>query len=116
MSSAASAGQDSRQQQLLSCDRKLQGAKAKLQDSQRVALETEESGFQVLSDLARQREGIERISGHVQTVDDNISGARRLLVQMSRRATIKKVALWFMVLLLLITIVVVVYFLCFKPQ
>ena len=36
--------------------------------------------------LARAEETIERIGGHMQATDDNISGARRVMIQMYRRA------------------------------
>ncbi len=32
------------------------------------------------------KESVERINAHVQEVDDNISGARRVMIQMYRRA------------------------------
>mmetsp|Transcript_28485 Transcript_28485/g.90781 ORF Transcript_28485/g.90781 Transcript_28485/m.90781 type:complete len:128 (-) Transcript_28485:281-664(-) len=110
------ASQDARKDALLNSEQKLRGARAQLQEATRSALETEETGFAVLSDLARQREVIARTSGHVHQIDDNITGARRVLVQMSQRAMLKKVALWFMVLLLLVTLAVVVYFLFIKNK
>ncbi|CAE7711804.1 Vti1b, partial [Symbiodinium necroappetens] len=111
---AAQRGQDGRDAALLTSEQKLEEARARINGATRAALETEETGFQVLGELARQREGIERINAHVQATDDNISGARRVLVQMYRRAMAKKIALWCMVLILLVTVIVIIYFMIFK--
>ncbi|CAE7648936.1 Vti1b [Symbiodinium sp. KB8] len=111
---AAQRGQDGRDAALLTSEQKLEEARGRINGATRAALETEETGFQVLGELARQREGIERINAHVQATDDNISGARRVLVQMYRRAMAKKIALWCMVLILLVTVIVIIYFMIFK--
>eukprot|EP00931_Biecheleriopsis_adriatica_P054371 TRINITY_DN31982_c0_g1_i1.p1 TRINITY_DN31982_c0_g1~~TRINITY_DN31982_c0_g1_i1.p1 ORF type:complete len:124 (+),score=33.65 TRINITY_DN31982_c0_g1_i1:33-374(+) len=110
------AAEDARQASLLSSERKLQEAKARLQGATRSALETEDTGFQVLSELSRQREGIGRINTQLQDADENLSGARRLLVQMNRRALLKKAVLWLMVAILIVTLGVVIYFSFIKPK
>mmetsp|Transcript_24098 Transcript_24098/g.69550 ORF Transcript_24098/g.69550 Transcript_24098/m.69550 type:complete len:126 (-) Transcript_24098:112-489(-) len=108
--------QDNRRELLLQSGQKLRSAQATVQEAARSALETEETGFAVLSDLARQREVIARTGGHLGQVDSNLTGARGVIAQMGRRALVKKVALWFMVLLLTVTILIVVYFLCIKKR
>ncbi|CAJ1330610.1 unnamed protein product [Effrenium voratum] len=107
---------DTRDVSLLSSERKLEEAARRLQGASRSALETEEVSFQTLSELARQRETIERIGGHMQATDDNISGARRVMIQMYRRAMAKKAALWCMVVILTVTVVVIVYFMVIKKK
>ncbi|CAL1142297.1 unnamed protein product [Cladocopium goreaui] len=107
---------DARQAALLSSERKLEEARRQIHSANRSALETEEVGFQTLTELSRQRESVERIGAHVQEVDDNISGARRVMIQMYRRAMAKRAALWCMLIILVITIVVVFYFLVIKKD
>mmetsp|Transcript_41060 Transcript_41060/g.111011 ORF Transcript_41060/g.111011 Transcript_41060/m.111011 type:complete len:118 (-) Transcript_41060:107-460(-) len=116
MAAAAAAAQDPRRSELLKSERKLDEAERQVRDATRVALETEETGFAVLSDLARQRDVISRSSGHVQHIDDNITGARQVLVQMTRRALIKKLVLGAIVVILLVSLIVVVYFLFIKKD
>eukprot|EP00747_Dinoflagellata_sp_TGD_P005373 gnl/TRDRNA2_/TRDRNA2_113834_c0_seq2.p1 gnl/TRDRNA2_/TRDRNA2_113834_c0~~gnl/TRDRNA2_/TRDRNA2_113834_c0_seq2.p1 ORF type:complete len:118 (-),score=18.23 gnl/TRDRNA2_/TRDRNA2_113834_c0_seq2:132-485(-) len=79
---------------LLETGAKLDHARNQILDTQRNALQAEETGFAVLSDLARQRETIDRVRNNALQVDENTSGARRTLTQMNRRNTIKKVVLW----------------------
>mmetsp|Transcript_72890 Transcript_72890/g.152183 ORF Transcript_72890/g.152183 Transcript_72890/m.152183 type:complete len:112 (-) Transcript_72890:53-388(-) len=105
---------DSRTQQLLENERKLQQTRSRLLDATRTALETEETGFQVLSDLAQQREQLSRVSNQVDETNSNITQSRQLMMRMSRRAFIKRTALWMMLAVLLITLFLVVYFLWIK--
>ncbi|CAK9032496.1 unnamed protein product [Durusdinium trenchii] len=105
---------DTRQAALLNSERKLEEARRQINSANRSALETEEAGFQTLTELSRQRESIERIGGHVQQMDDNIGGSRRVMIQMYRRAMVKRAALWCMLIILLVTIVVIFYFLVLK--
>lgn len=55
---------------------------AKLTEAKRVALETEEVGQGVLSDLATQRETILNVRGNVRTIDSELTSARRSLDRM----------------------------------
>mmetsp|Transcript_78117 Transcript_78117/g.203507 ORF Transcript_78117/g.203507 Transcript_78117/m.203507 type:complete len:114 (+) Transcript_78117:86-427(+) len=107
---------DNRGQQLLESDRKLQQARSNIMEATRTALETEETGFSVLTDLARQREQISRTTNEVDSINHSITQSRQVMLQMSRRAAIKRKALWVMIVLLLVTLVLVVYFLWIKKK
>eukprot|EP00933_Yihiella_yeosuensis_P068969 TRINITY_DN7503_c1_g1_i1.p1 TRINITY_DN7503_c1_g1~~TRINITY_DN7503_c1_g1_i1.p1 ORF type:complete len:128 (+),score=17.93 TRINITY_DN7503_c1_g1_i1:45-386(+) len=109
-------GRDPRQVQLLQSGHKLNVAQAQIQQTTRAALETEATGFQVLSELARQREGIDRFTQQLNEANDNTSMSRWYLTQMHQRHMVKRGALIFMVLLLIAVIVVIVYFLIIKKD
>eukprot|EP00443_Scrippsiella_acuminata_P053995 CAMPEP_0115476008 /NCGR_PEP_ID=MMETSP0271-20121206/54911_1 /TAXON_ID=71861 /ORGANISM="Scrippsiella trochoidea, Strain CCMP3099" /LENGTH=106 /DNA_ID=CAMNT_0002903399 /DNA_START=65 /DNA_END=382 /DNA_ORIENTATION=+ len=97
-------GSEARTRQLLATGRQIENARESLEQANRTALETEAAMNQVAADLARQRGTVESISGSVGRIDNNITGSRRVIMQMVHRNMIKKVALWFMVALLLITL------------
>nr|ABI14202.1 vesicle transport v-SNARE protein [Pfiesteria piscicida]ABI14203.1 vesicle transport v-SNARE protein [Pfiesteria piscicida] len=105
---------DSKRLQLLESGRKLEQTRMHILEANRTALETEQTGFAVLTDLARQREQIQRTSDQVAQVNSNITQSNRVMVQMSRRAMIKRMALAFMVVVLVLTLALVMYFLWIK--
>mmetsp|Transcript_1054 Transcript_1054/g.1888 ORF Transcript_1054/g.1888 Transcript_1054/m.1888 type:complete len:110 (-) Transcript_1054:71-400(-) len=106
--------QDSQRNQLLESGQKIRQAKESVQASTKAALETEQVGFQVLSDLARQREVIDRTKVHVSEIDSNITGARRVLLQMNRRALMKRATMWILAAVLAMTLIAVIYHLFMK--
>eukprot|EP00927_Polykrikos_kofoidii_P022791 TRINITY_DN2116_c0_g1_i2.p2 TRINITY_DN2116_c0_g1~~TRINITY_DN2116_c0_g1_i2.p2 ORF type:complete len:117 (+),score=19.26 TRINITY_DN2116_c0_g1_i2:46-396(+) len=111
MASNAPVREDDRKRTLLlDSDATLRNATRELKQANRNALETEETGFRVLSDLARQREVIARTTNTLEQIDSNVSGARAVLHSMSRRACCKKVVIAIMALLLTVVLSVVVYF------
>lgn len=81
----------------------LQDSTDKLQQAHRVALETEQVGIDVMSDLRAQREVINRTRGNVAEIGANVGQAKRMLEDMLRRAKANK----------LITIAAVIFLLIF---
>merc|ERR1712039_214701 len=91
---------DSRRAQLLSTEQKIRTVEDQLADATRIAADTEGTGAEVLNTLYAQRLQIERTTQHVHDIDGHISGARRAMNTMRRRAMLKRVALIVMVLIL----------------
>jgi vesicle transport through interaction with t-SNAREs protein 1 len=72
-------------QQLLSGTERLERSSARLQESQRIALETEDVGRNTLADLHQQRETIERTRMNLHTSEGYVDTSIKTLKGMARR-------------------------------
>ena len=74
-----------------------------------VALETEEIGTQVLSNLQQQKETIIHTRDNLNYADENIDHSSKILKDMNRRLQTNKLITAFIVIVLLAIIGVVIY-------
>lgn len=81
----------------------------RLEDARRTALETEEIGMGVMSDLRDQRETISRTQGHVRDVGGQLNTSAKLLTDMARRAMTNRAILWAIIVVLCLCILLTMY-------
>ncbi|CEM14179.1 unnamed protein product [Vitrella brassicaformis CCMP3155] len=101
----SSSAPSSHRARLLEGQDMLQDGTRRLEQSKRVALDTESVGINVMSDLKGQRETLMRTHQHVRDTDSNLQRAKRILRTMGRRALTNKVLLHVIIVLLLLAIV-----------
>ncbi|KIK99269.1 hypothetical protein PAXRUDRAFT_822965 [Paxillus rubicundulus Ve08.2h10] len=101
-------GQTSDRTRLLAGTTTLEDGTRRLQDSQRIALETEDQGAEILMNLRTQREQIENARDTLRTADTAIDRASGTLKKMIRRMYQQRVvtAAIIVVLVLLIAIII----------
>ncbi|KAI8138686.1 hypothetical protein BJV82DRAFT_582678 [Fennellomyces sp. T-0311] len=73
-----------RRQRLLNNHAKLQASSQRLEESHRIALESQAMGADILNSLRSQRETLTRTRDTVSEADSNIDGASKTLKNMSR--------------------------------
>ncbi|KAJ5070979.1 vesicle transport v-snare 13 [Anaeramoeba ignava] len=101
---------------LLEANEKLDRTTGILEDTQRVAFETEELGTQVLGDLHNQRKVLENSRSNLKTADVSVDKSHRLLSIMGRRAIVNKIIFVIIILVLLAIIIVIIYFTQIKKK
>ena len=74
---------------------------------QRIGLDSEELGHQIINDLGHQRETIIRVTQKLNSTDRNIDRSHSILNSMSRRATTNKVAMVLVVALLVAILIII---------
>jgi len=94
---------------LLAGNALLEDGTRRLQDSQRVALETEEQGADILSNLRRQREQIENSRDTLYTADASIDRASGTLKKMIRRMYKQRFITGAIITVLVLLILIIVY-------
>jgi len=87
----------------------LEDGSRRLQDSQRIALETEEVGADILRSLGRQREQIVNARETLNTADGSIARASGTLKGMIRRMYQQRVVTWAIIAVLILLILIIVY-------
>jgi len=87
----------------------LEDGTRRLQDSQRIALETEEQGADILSNLRRQREQIENTRDTLYTADSSIDRASGTLKKMIRRMYKQRFITGAIIAVLILIILIIVY-------
>ncbi|KAK0558065.1 t-SNARE VTI1 [Tilletia horrida] len=87
----------------------LEDGSRRLQESQRIALETEEVGAGILRDLRGQREQIENSRNTLRQADSNIDRSSRTLTQMIRRARQQKIVTAGIITVLVLLILLILY-------
>lgn len=87
----------------------LEDGSRRLQESQRIALETEEQGADILRSLVGQREQIENARNTLQTADNSIDRASGTLKKMIRRMYQQRVVTAIIILVLVLLIGVIVW-------
>ena len=80
-----------------------------LESGYKIALETEETGRSILSDLFGQREQIERSRDRMREANQNLGKSSRIVSGMARRLVQNKLILFGMCAILFIFIVLVIY-------
>jgi len=88
---------------------RIQNGTAQLKDAHRMAVSTEQTGVQIMSDLRGQREIIQQSRAHIDSIDQNLSNSRRVLLQMSRRVLANKIILMATALVLSITLILLLF-------
>mmetsp|Transcript_6618 Transcript_6618/g.18526 ORF Transcript_6618/g.18526 Transcript_6618/m.18526 type:complete len:228 (-) Transcript_6618:24-707(-) len=88
---------------------RLRSSTRRLDDAKRSALEAEEIGLDVMSDLQSQREGIMRTKGHLQEVEGNTDIARRVLQGLDHRLRTNQALVGCFAFVLFLTVVFVIY-------
>jgi len=87
----------------------LEDGTRRLQDSQRIALETEEQGADILSNLRRQREQIENTRDTLYTADTSIDRASGTLKKMIQRMYKQRFITGAIIVVLVLLILIIVY-------
>lgn len=87
----------------------LEDGTRRLQESQRIALETEEQGADILSNLRIQREQIENTRDTLHTADTSIDRASGTLKKMIRRMYKQRVVTGAIITVLVLLILIIVY-------
>jgi vesicle transport through interaction with t-SNAREs protein 1 len=87
----------------------LEDGTRRLQDSQRIALETEEQGADILSNLRRQREQIENSRDTLYSADASIDRASGTLKKMVRRMYKQRIITAAIIAVLILLILIIVY-------
>jgi len=92
-------------QRLMDTSERLQEGTRRIDETRRVALETEEIGIDVMSDLRGQRDVILRTRTHMGDIDSNLEASRRTLTTMGRRVVTNKFILAAIAVCLFITLI-----------
>ncbi|KIM76737.1 hypothetical protein PILCRDRAFT_826125 [Piloderma croceum F 1598] len=87
----------------------LEDGTRRLQESERVALETEEQGAGILSSLRRQREQIENSRDVLHTADTSIDRASSTLKRMIRRMYQQRAVIASMIVVLIVVILLILW-------
>lgn len=98
---------DDQRRQLLQNNSSLDRSSQRLRESQRVALETESIGGNILNDLRSQREQISGARNTLQTADNYVDTSIRTLKTMSRRLTANKFISYAIIAVLILLIFLV---------
>jgi vesicle transport through interaction with t-SNAREs protein 1 len=98
---------DGQRKQLLSNNASLERSSERLRDSQRIALETESIGGNILNDLRAQREQISGARNTLLTADGYVDKSIKTLKSMSRRLTANKFISYAIIAVLIILIFLV---------
>ncbi|KAL4764068.1 v-SNARE protein VTI1 [Aspergillus foveolatus] len=96
-------------QQLLSGTERLERSSARLRESQRVALETEGIGANVLADLHQQRETITHTHGMLGQSESNVDKSIKTLKGMARRMATNRLITIAIITVLILLIFAVIY-------
>jgi len=96
--------------QLLDGTDKLNESSNRLQNANRLAVESETIGTNVLGELVGQRKQLEGVKGNLDHIDDNMTRSRKILSSMTRRIATNKLILAFIILILLAANGLIIYF------
>ncbi|XP_027154494.1 vesicle transport v-SNARE 13 [Coffea eugenioides] len=100
---------DQRARLLTSTDR-LDKSSDRIRDSRKTMLETEDLGVSILQDLHQQRQSLLRADNTLHGVDDNISGSKKIVTNISRRMSRNKWIIGAVITVLVVAIVLILYF------
>eukprot|EP00164_Ancoracysta_twista_P001094 GFYU01001430.1.p1 GENE.GFYU01001430.1~~GFYU01001430.1.p1 ORF type:complete len:234 (+),score=50.37 GFYU01001430.1:48-704(+) len=95
---------------LLDSTQRLEGTGNRIDESYRTALETEQIGASILSDLHHQRGQLEDSRNTLTGINDNISKSRKILQSMARRVVTNKIIMIVIILVLIGCIGLIIYF------
>jgi hypothetical protein len=88
----------------------LQGTSQAIQETQRMAQESEEISLTILNDLRRQREEIYKAQQTLQVTDTHVGQSNRLMREMFARMNVNRVLSYALIALLAFSIIVVLYY------
>lgn len=104
---SAAGGQNEQRKQLLSNSASLNRTSDRLRDSQRIALETENIGGNILNDLRAQREQITNLRNTLLAADSYVDKSILTLKSMTRRITANKFISYAIIAVLILLILLV---------
>ncbi|KAA3672640.1 vesicle transport through interaction with t-SNAREs 1 [Paragonimus westermani] len=81
----------------------------RLEDGLRVALQTEEVGTHILTDLGEQREKLQRSRNRLRQADTDLNKSSRIISEMTRRVIQNRMVLIGMVILMILIFIVAIY-------
>eukprot|EP01112_Ceratiomyxa_fruticulosa_P007008 TRINITY_DN1803_c0_g2_i1.p1 TRINITY_DN1803_c0_g2~~TRINITY_DN1803_c0_g2_i1.p1 ORF type:complete len:221 (+),score=59.38 TRINITY_DN1803_c0_g2_i1:202-864(+) len=102
-------------QNLLSGTERLNSTTDRLQNTHRVAEQSEQIGAGILGDLSTQRQQLLAANSRLDAVDDNVKRSRVILTGMARRVATNKLILGVIIILLMGANALAVYLRWFKP-
>eukprot|EP00929_Paragymnodinium_shiwhaense_P108197 TRINITY_DN74527_c0_g1_i1.p1 TRINITY_DN74527_c0_g1~~TRINITY_DN74527_c0_g1_i1.p1 ORF type:complete len:228 (-),score=26.01 TRINITY_DN74527_c0_g1_i1:71-754(-) len=88
---------------------RLRNSTRRLDDTRRTALEAEEIGMDVMTDLNSQRESIMRTKAHLQDADENMNISKRVLGTLGHRYAVNQLTVGLLAVVLTLTTLVVIY-------
>ena len=100
---------DDDRQRLLSGFDRLEDGNRRLEDSHRVALNTEDVGTEILRNLRQQREQIEGTRSTLSNADSGVDKATNTLKRMIRHSNKQKLISWSIILTLILLILIVIW-------
>ena len=100
---------DEQRQTLLDNTETLERSSAKLTQSQRIALETEHVGAQILNDLYSQRQTIQRSRDRLRETDHELNESSRTLNLMIRRSLQNRFVLTAIAVVIFLVIIISIY-------
>ncbi|GLB38074.1 putative vesicle transport v-snare protein vti1 [Lyophyllum shimeji] len=103
-------GEQSDRARLLSGTQTLEDGSRRLMNTQRIALEAEEQGTDILRTLRGQRETIENARNTLQTADSNIDRASGTVKRMIRQMYKQRIILSAMTVFIILLVIVILYF------
>ncbi|CDP02259.1 unnamed protein product [Coffea canephora] len=95
---------------LLTSTERLDKSSDRIRDSRKTMLETEDLGVSILQDLHQQRQSLLRADNTLHGVDDNISGSKKIVTNISRRMNRNKWIIGAVITVLVVAIVLILYF------
>jgi len=97
------------QTQLIDNTERLERSSRKLQDGYRIAVETEQVGAGILSDLSTQRSVLSRTRERLKEAEEDLSQSSRVLTKMIRRVMQNRLVLVVVIAFLFIIVSVTIY-------
>jgi len=101
--------------QLLDGTDKLKESTDRLHNAHRIAVESENIGTNVLTELVGQKKQLEGIKGDLDGIDDNMTRSRKILSSMTRRIATNKMILAFIIVILFAANGLIIYFKWIAP-
>ncbi|XP_071915960.1 vesicle transport v-SNARE 13-like [Coffea arabica] len=95
---------------LLTSTERVDKSSDRIRDSRKTMLETEDLGVSILQDLHQQRQSLLRADNTLHGVDDNISGSKKIVTNISRRMSRNKWIIGAVITVLVVAIVLILYF------
>ncbi|XP_028332309.1 vesicle transport through interaction with t-SNAREs homolog 1A isoform X1 [Gouania willdenowi] len=95
---------------LLDNAEKLERSSRRLEAGYQIAVETEQVGQEILSNLHSDREKIQRARERLRETDANLGKSSRILTGMLRRVIQNRVLLFFLGAIILVTVILAIYF------
>ena len=97
---------DPQRQRLLTAQRMLDISNQRIENSERIALESENIGIDILNELAEQRESLVRTSQHLDDADRSLRQTDGKVTSMLRRNLLNKL-IWFAIIFVILAIIIV---------
>eukprot|EP00928_Gymnodinium_smaydae_P028186 TRINITY_DN21560_c0_g1_i1.p1 TRINITY_DN21560_c0_g1~~TRINITY_DN21560_c0_g1_i1.p1 ORF type:complete len:254 (-),score=47.73 TRINITY_DN21560_c0_g1_i1:60-773(-) len=88
---------------------RLRNSSCRLDDSRRAALEAEEIGMDVMSDLNSQRESILRTKGHILDTDNNLANAKRVMQSIGYKMQVNQLTVGLLAVVLTVAVIFTIY-------